>query len=120
MELLDKLASEKNEMDNISSVLKGVMCESEQDELGDTQEKSIENLDADIEKYLERYEDIIENNDDTLTRAVDRSIQTITSSASIKVEQRLQSLPSLDKFTAYPDLKPKDLEKELILLEVRT
>ena len=79
------------------------MSESEQDELGDTQERSIKKLDADIEKYLERYEGIIDDNDDTLTRAEERSIQRITSAAPIAVEQLSQSL---DKFTAYPDLKP--------------
>ena len=57
---------------------------------------------------------IIEKNDDTLTRAEDRSIQTITNTAPITAEQPSQSL---DKFTAYPDLKPKYLEKESNLLD---
>ena len=39
---LDKLKSERKEMNTISSILKGVMCESERNELEDTQEKSIE------------------------------------------------------------------------------
>ena len=49
MEILEKLEIEMKEMESISSVLKGVMRESDQDELGETQEKSIEMLDADID-----------------------------------------------------------------------
>ena len=41
MEIQEKLESEKKEMENISSVLKGVMCKSEKDELGEIQEKSL-------------------------------------------------------------------------------
>ena len=107
-------------MDNISSVLKGVMCESKQDELGDTQERSIEKLDANIQKYLEGYEEIIDNKDDAFTRAEYAGIQTITSSTSVSVEQTAQDVQSLNKFTACPDLKPKYLKKESNLLEVRT
>ena len=66
-------------MDTTSSILKGVMCEGEPDALEDTQEKSIEKLDDDIEKYLERYENILDDNDDTLTRATERSIKSLTS-----------------------------------------
>ena len=115
--LLDKLKSEKKEMDTISSILKGVMCESERDKLGDSQEKSIEKLDDDIENYLERYDKILDDNDDTLTTATERSIQAITSTVPITVEQPTQSY---DKFTCYTDLKPKYLEKESNLLEVKT
>ena len=53
--------------------------------MGDTQEKS--KLDDAIEKYLERYENILDDNDDTLTRATERSIQSITSAAPTIVEQ---------------------------------
>ena len=90
-------------------MLKGVMCESEQDELGVTQENSIEKLDANVEKYLERYEEIIENKDNALARAEYAGIQTITSSTAITVEETLQPVQALDKFTAYQDLKPKYL-----------
>ena len=47
-----------------------------------------------------------DDNDDTLTRATERSIQSITSTVPIAVEQPSQSY---DKFTEYPDLKPKYL-----------
>ena len=103
-------------MDTTSSILKGVMCESERDELEDTQEKSIEKLDDDIENYLEICKKILDDHDDTLIRATERSIQSITSTVPITVEQPTQSY---DKFTAYPDLKPKYLEKESNLLEVK-
>ena len=82
----------------------------------DTQEKSIEKLDDDIENYLEIYKKILDDHDDTLIRATERSIQSITSTVPITVEQPTQSY---DKFTAYPDLKPKYLEKESNLLEVK-
>ena len=39
LEIREKLESEKKEMENISSLLKGVMCKSEKDELGETHEK---------------------------------------------------------------------------------
>ena len=57
-----------------------------------------------------------DDNDDTLTRATERSIQSITSTVPIAVEQPSQSY---DKFTAYPDLKPEYLEKEFNLLDVK-
>ena len=50
LEIREKLESEKKEIENISSVLTGVMCESKKDGLRETQEKSIEKLDADTEK----------------------------------------------------------------------
>ena len=37
IELLDRLESETKEMDTLSFILKGVMCESERDKLGDSQ-----------------------------------------------------------------------------------
>ena len=73
---LDRLKSEENEMDTISSALKGVMCESEQDELGVTQEQSIDTLEEDIEKFLSRYEKLKEDKDDTLMRATERNNQS--------------------------------------------
>ena len=57
VELRDKLKGEKKEMDSISSRLKGVMCENEPDELGNTQDVAIDNV---IENYLERYNKILE------------------------------------------------------------
>ena len=104
-------------MDTISSILKGVMCESERDDLGDSQEKLIEKLDYDIENYLEIYDKILDDNDDTLTTATERSIQAITSTVPITVEQPTQSY---DKFICYTDLKPIYLENESNLLEVKT
>ena len=50
----------ENEMDTISSELKGVICESEKDELGVTQEQSIDALEEDLEKFLSRYEKLKE------------------------------------------------------------
>ena len=55
--------------------------------MGDIQEKSIKKLDDGFEKYLEKYENILDDNDDTVTRAKERSIQSITSAAPITVEQ---------------------------------
>ena len=83
VELRDKLKGEKKEMDSISSRLKGVMCESEPDELGNTQEQAIEKLDDDIENYLERYNKILQDNDDAAATAMERSIQAMASVCGI-------------------------------------
>ena len=74
-------------------------------------------MDDDIENYLERYNKILEDNDDAIATAMERSIQAITSIVPITVEQPTQSY---DKFTCYTDLKPKYLEKESNLLEVKS
>ena len=60
-------------MDTISYELRGVMCESEPDQLGDTKEISIDALGDDIEKFFARYEKLEEDNDDTLIRGTERN-----------------------------------------------
>ena len=116
-ELQGKLQSEKKEMENTTTVLKDMMGECEKDELGESQEKAIDRLDANIEKYLERYEEIVENKEEVLARAEYAGVQTITSSTAITVEQTSQPIQYMDKFTAYTELKPKFLEKESTLLD---
>ena len=83
-------------MENTTTVLKGVMWECEKDELGEEQEKAIEQLDDNIEKYLERYEDIVDNKDDALARAEYAGVQSITSITAITVDQTWQQVQSLD------------------------
>ena len=104
-------------METISSEQKGVICESEQDELGVTQEQSIDTLEEDIEKFLVRYEKLKEDNDDTLTGSTERFNESAAGQMPTTLEQ---SSYSLDKFTSYPDVKLKYLEKEANLLEVYT
>ena len=94
-------------MENTTTVLKDVMCECVKDELEESQEKVIDRLDANIEKYLERYEEIIENKEEVLARAEYAGVQTITSSTAITVEQTSHTVQSLDKFTEYSELKQK-------------
>ena len=65
-EVQEKLQNEKKEMENTTTVLKDMMCQCEKDELGEDQEMPIEQLDANIEKYSKRNEDIVENKDDAL------------------------------------------------------
>ena len=96
------------------------MCECEKDEFGESQEKAIDRLDANIEKYLERYEEKMENNEEVLARAEYAGVQTITSSTSVTVAQTPHPVQFLDKFTAYTELKPKFLQKESTLLEVKS
>ena len=45
------------------------MCECKKEELKEEKDKAIEKLDTNIDKYLERYETIVEDKEDTLARA---------------------------------------------------
>ena len=81
------MKSEEEEMETISSELKGVICESEQDELGVTQEQSIDTLEEDIEKFLVRYEKLKEDNDDTLTWATERLNESAAGPMPTALEQ---------------------------------
>ena len=94
------------------------MCECKREELKEEKDKAIDNLDTNIEKYLERYETIVEEKEEVLARAEYAAVQTITNSTVITTEQTPKLVNSLDKFTAYTELKPKFLEKESTLLEV--
>ena len=62
---------------------------------------------------------MVENKEETLAIAEYAAVQTITSSTTIATEQTSKTVNSLDKFTAYTELKPKFLEKESTLLEVK-
>ena len=82
-----------------------------------TKENSIDVLVDDIEKFLIRYEKLKEVKEKTIMRAYERDTETVASSFPTTI---MQSSYALDKFTSYPDLKPKYLEKEANLIEVNT
>ena len=106
-------------MDSISTSLQTVMCESEPDEVGNriTQDAALEKLEEDVEGYLEKLKKLLEDNEEIIAEAIERNSQVITSITSVSVEQPTHSQ---DKFHCYSDLKPKYLEKDSTLLEVRS
>ena len=119
VKILDKLREDEKEMDSISASLKKVMCESEPDEVGNgvTQDIAIEKLEEDVEGYLEKYKKLLEDNEEVIASAIERCLQVITSVTSVSIEQPTQSQ---DKFHCYSELKPKFLEKDYNLLEVKS
>ena len=94
-------------MEKTTNTLREVMCECKRGELKEEKDKAIDNLDTNIDKYLERYETIVEEKEEVLARAEYAAVQTITNSTVITTEQTPKSVNFLDKFTAYTELKPK-------------
>ena len=95
----DKLKEDGKEMDSIFASL------------------AIEKLGEDVEGYLKKYKKLLEDNEEIIASAIERSLQVITSVTSVTIEQPTQSQ---DKFHCYSELKPKFLGKDSNLLEVRS
>ena len=94
------------------------MCESEPNELkGITPEEAIARVEDNVESYLEKNRQVREENKKIISEALERNSQIITTNVtSVSVEQHTQSK---DKFQSVSELKPKYLEKDANLLEVR-
>ena len=108
-------------MQSVSSALQEVMCESKPNELrGSTPEAAMSKVDEDVETYINRYKKAFEDNENIISDAMEKSTQMITSSVtSVVTEQNCNSHPK-DKFQSIADLRPKYLEKDANLLEVRS
>jgi len=76
----EKLKEDEKEMDSISASLQKVMCESEPDKVGNrvTQDMAIEKLEEDVEGHLEKHKKLLEDNEEVITAAIERSLQVIT------------------------------------------
>ena len=115
---VEKLKEYETEIESISTSLQDVMCESEPNELkGITPEEAIARVKDDVESYLEKKRQALEENKKTISEALERNSQIITTNVtSVSVEKHTQSK---DKFQSVSELKPKYLEKDANLLEVR-
>ena len=80
-ETLGKLQKKKKDLENITDDLREVYYECRKEEVKEDKYQAIEKLDANIEEYLEIYETLIENKDDTLVRAKQAAVQEIKSTA---------------------------------------
>ena len=92
-----------------------MICECEEDELHDSRENTIHQLDDDVETFMERFEKFKEDKKETLMRAseIDTEKEDQEPAASC-------SNYELNRFTNHPDLKLKFLQKEANLIEVNT
>ena len=119
VKILDKLEEIEKEMESVSSSLQDVMCESEPNELkGFTPDAAMEKVEEDVDAYLEKHKKVLEDNEKIISEALEKNSQVITTSVtSVSVEQNTQPK---DKFQSIADLRPKYLEKDANLLEVRS
>ena len=115
---MEKLKEYETEIESISTSLQDVMCESEPNELkGITPEEAIARVEDDVESYLEKNRQVLEENKKIISEALERNSQVITTNETfVSVEQHTQPK---DKFQSVSELKPKYLEKDANLLEVR-
>ena len=65
-ETREKLKNGKKDMEKATDSLREVYYKCKKEELKEDKEQAIEKVDANIDKYLERYEALVEDNDDTL------------------------------------------------------
>ena len=95
--------------------MKEVICQCAEDELKDTRENTIDMLDEDVETFLERYEKLKHDKEETVMRASYRDTEKDGQEPTASCSNY-----RLEKFTTYPELKPKFLEKEANLIVVNT
>ena len=95
------------------------MCESEPNELqGISPDEAIARIEEDVESYLEKIKMVLEDNEKIISEDLERNSQVITNNVtSVSVEQHTQPK---DKFQSVSELKPKYLEKDSNLLEVKS
>ena len=115
---LEKLEEDEKEIESVSTSLQDVMCESEPNELqGISPDAAIARIEEDVESYLEKMKQVLEDNEKIISEALERNSQVITTNVtSVSMEHHLQPK---DKFQSVSELKPKFLEKDANLLEVR-
>ena len=119
MKILDRLEEIEKEMESVSSSLQDLMCRSKPNELkGFTPEAAMNKVQEDVETYVGKYTKTLEDNENIISDAMEKSTQIITSSmTSVVTEQNCNSHPK-DKFQTIADLSPKYLEKDANLLEI--
>ena len=119
VKILERLEEIEKEMESVSSSLQDVMCESKPNELkGFTPDAAMSRVEEDVEAYLGNYTKVFEDNENIISDAMEKSSQIITTSVtSVAAEQNAHPK---DKFQSIADLRPKYLEKDANLLEVRS
>ena len=115
---VEKLKESKAELESVSTSLQDVICESDPSELkGISPDDAITKVEEDVELYLEKVKLILKENRKPIAEALEKNSQIITTNvASTPAEQHKQQK---DKFQSVSELKPKFLEKDANLLEVK-
>ena len=119
VKILERLEEIEKDMESVSSSLQDVMCEGKPNELkGFTPEAAMSKIEEDVEAYVGKHKKALEDNENIISDAMEKSSQIITTSVtSVAVEQNAHPK---DKFQSIADLMPKYLEKDANLLEVRS
>ena len=74
-----------------------------------TRKAQIDHLDEDMKKFSQRYEDFRREKEESLMKAIERDTEKEDQEPS---QTQACSSCGLDRFTSYPDLKSKYLEKD--------